>query len=108
MDLLLCIYHLITLNVLSLKNAFTREKLKNMVLFYTAHINVIFLLLVSKVVLALTNNNNNIEVKTILITKREEAKAMPVTVTNYALFVEGRYVTHEIQSEKILSSVGIK
>ena len=72
-------------------------------------INVIFLLLVSKVVLALTNNNNNnIEVKNILITKREEAQAMPVTVTNYALFVEGRYVTHEIQSEKILSSVGIK
>ena len=73
-------------------------------------INVIFLLLLSKVVLALTNNNNNnnIEVKNILITKREEAQAMPVTVTNYALFVEGRYVTHEIQSEKILSSVGIK
>lgn len=28
---------------------------------------------VSKEVLALTNNNNNIEVKNILITKREEA-----------------------------------
>lgn len=60
---------------------------------------------VSKEVLALTNNNNNIEVKNILITKREEAQAMPVALTNYAFFVEGRYVTHEIQSEKILSSV---
>lgn len=59
---------------------------------------------VSKEVLALTNNNN-IEVKNILITKREEAQAMPVALTNYAFFVEGRYVTHEIQSEKILSSV---
>lgn len=66
----------------------------------------IFLLLVSNVVLALTNNN--IEVKTILITKREEAQAMPVAVINYAFFVEGRYVTREIQSEKMLSSVGIK
>lgn len=63
---------------------------------------------VSKEVLALTNNNNNIEVKNILITKREEAQAIPVALTNYAFFVEGRYVTHEIQSEKILSSVGIK
>ena len=62
---------------------------------------------VSKEVLALTNNNN-IEVKNILITKREEAQAIPVALTNYAFFVEGRYVTHEIQSEKILSSVGIK
>ena len=62
---------------------------------------------VSKEVLALTNNNN-IEVKNILITKREEAQAIPVALTNYVLFVAGRYVTHEIQSEKILSSVGIK
>lgn len=62
---------------------------------------------VSKEVLALTNNNN-IEVKNILITKREEAQAIPVALTNYAFFVEGRYVTHEIQSEKISSSVGIK
>ena len=62
---------------------------------------------VSKEVLALTNNNN-IEVKNILITKREEAQAIPVALTNYAFFVEGRYVTHDIQSEKILSSVGIK
>lgn len=61
---------------------------------------------VSKEVLALTNNN--IEVKTILISKREKAQAMPVALTNYAFFVEGRYVTHEIQSEKILSSVWIK
>ena len=53
---------------------------------------------VSKEVLALTNNN--IKVKTILITKREEAQAIPVAVSNYALFVEGRYVTREIQSEK--------
>ena len=48
------------------------------------------------------------KVKNILITKREEAQAIPVALTNYAFFVEGRYVTHEIQSEKILSSVGIK
>ena len=39
-------------------------------------------------------------VKNILITKREEAQAIPVAVTNYALFVEGRYITREIQSKK--------
>ena len=50
-----------------------------------------------------------IEVKAILIDNVLEAQKMPVPVTNYGLFIDGQYITHEIQSEKkILSLVGIK
>lgn len=52
---------------------------------------------------------NNIEIKTIKITTMEEAQSMPVPVTNYALFIDGKFVTHEIQSEKkILVLAGVK
>lgn len=52
---------------------------------------------------------HNIEVKTILIDDVKKAQSMPVPVTNYALFIDGKYISHEIQSEKkILSLVGIK
>lgn len=54
-------------------------------------------------------NKVNINVKTILIDNVELAQNMPVVVTNYALFIDGKYITHEIQSEKkILALLGIK
>lgn len=53
--------------------------------------------------------DNNIEVKTIHISTMEEAQSMPVPVTNYALFIDGKYITHEIQSEKkILGLAALK
>lgn len=41
-----------------------------------------------------------IEVKTVHITDRETAQNMSVPVTTYALFHDGNYVTHGIQSDK--------
>lgn len=44
--------------------------------------------------------SNNIDIETVLIDSCEKAQNMVVPVTNYALFKDGRYLTHEIQSEK--------
>lgn len=41
-----------------------------------------------------------IAVKTIYIADRVAAQNMPVPVTNYALFRDGKYITHGIQSDK--------
>lgn len=43
---------------------------------------------------------HGIAVKTVHITDRETAQAMPVPVTTYALFRDGKYITHGIQSDK--------
>lgn len=50
---------------------------------------------------------HNIKAKAILIDTVSKAQSMPVPVTNYALFLDGKFITHEIQSEKkILNLVG--
>lgn len=41
-----------------------------------------------------------IEVKTVHVTDRQTAQSMPVPVTTYALFKDGKYITHGIQSDK--------
>lgn len=52
---------------------------------------------------------HNINAKSILIDSAFKAQNMPVPVTNYALFKDGKYITHEIQSEnKIMSKVGVE
>ena len=49
-----------------------------------------------------------IPLKTIHITSREEAQNAPAPVTTYALFRDGKFVTHAIQSDKkFLSLAGI-
>lgn len=54
-------------------------------------------------------NNHNVKAKAILIDSVLKAQNMPVPITNYGLFINGKFVTHEIQSEKkILSLAGIK
>jgi len=47
-------------------------------------------------------------VETILIDTMEKAQNMPVPITNYALFKDGKYITHEIQSEKKILSIAQK
>lgn len=41
-----------------------------------------------------------IDIKTVHITDRESARNLPAPVTNYALFHDGRFITHAIQSDK--------
>lgn len=41
-----------------------------------------------------------ISVKTVHVCDRETAQNMPVPVTTYALFRDGKYITHAIQSDK--------
>lgn len=41
-----------------------------------------------------------IYIKTVHITDRESARNLPAPVTNYALFYDGRFITHAIQSDK--------
>ena len=43
---------------------------------------------------------HNISFKSILINSKEEAQNMPVASTTYALFLDGKFVTNEILSEK--------
>lgn len=43
---------------------------------------------------------HNISFKSILIDSKEEAQNMPVASTTYALFLDGKFVTNEILSEK--------
>lgn len=52
---------------------------------------------------------HGIFVKTVHITDRETAQNMPVPVTTYALFQDGKYITHGIQSDKkFLKLAGIE
>ena len=52
---------------------------------------------------------NNIPLKTIHITTKEDAQNAPSPVTTYALFSNGDFVTHGIQSDKkFLALAGIK
>lgn len=43
---------------------------------------------------------NGIEVKVIHLESREEAQNAPTPVTNFTIFRDGKFITHEIQSEK--------
>lgn len=43
---------------------------------------------------------HGVPLKTIHITDRKTAQNMPVPVTNYALFRDGKYITHSIQTDK--------
>lgn len=43
---------------------------------------------------------NGIEVKTIHVVDKETAQNLPAPVTNYAIFADGKFVTHAIQSDK--------
>lgn len=43
---------------------------------------------------------NGIPLKTVHITDRETAQSLPAPVTTYALFQDGKFVTHAIQSDK--------
>lgn len=52
---------------------------------------------------------HGVSLKTVHITDRETAQNMPVPVTTYALFQDGKYVTHGIQSDKkFLKLAGIE
>lgn len=52
---------------------------------------------------------NNIPLKTIHITTKEDAQNAPSPVTTYSLFSNGDFVTHGIQSDKkFLALAGIK
>lgn len=56
-----------------------------------------------------TAKEHGITVKTIHVTDREAAQNMPVPVTTYALFHDGKYITHGIQSDKsFLKLAGIE
>lgn len=47
-----------------------------------------------------TAAQHGIEVKTVHVTDAETAQSMPVPATTYALFRDGKYITHGIQSDK--------
>jgi len=49
-----------------------------------------------------------IEMKAVCVDSKEQAQSMSVPVTNYALFKDGRYITHEIQSEKKIIEIATK
>lgn len=56
-----------------------------------------------------TAKEHGITIKTIHVTDRETAQNMPVPVTTYALFHDGKYITHGIQSDKsFLKLAGIE
>lgn len=56
-----------------------------------------------------TAKEYGITVKSVHITDRETAQNMPVPVTTYALFRDGKYITHGIQSDKkFLKLAGIE
>ena len=51
---------------------------------------------------------HGIPLRTVHITSREEARRTPAPVTTYALFRDGKFVTHAIQSDKkFLSLAGV-
>jgi len=43
---------------------------------------------------------NGITLKTIHVTNKETPQSLPAPVTNYALFKDGKFITHAIQSDK--------
>lgn len=43
---------------------------------------------------------NGIDIKAVHITSKEEAQNLPAPVTMYALFKDGKFITHGIQSDK--------
>ena len=52
---------------------------------------------------------HGIPLKTVHITTKEAARSLPAPVTTYALFSDGRFVTHAVQSDKkCLAVAGIK
>ena len=52
---------------------------------------------------------HDIPLKTIHITTKEDAQNVPAPVTTYALFRDGKFVTHAIQSDKkFLALAGVK
>ena len=54
-------------------------------------------------------NEHDVSLKLIHITSREEAQSVPAPVTTYALFHNGKFVTHAIQSDKkFLKLAGVK
>ena len=56
-----------------------------------------------------TAREHHIPIKVIAVTDRETARNMPAPVTNYALFRDGEFLTHGIQSDKkFLALAGVK
>lgn len=56
----------------------------------------------------LSSAEQGIPLKTVYIADRETAQNMPVPVTTYALFRDGKYITHGIQSDqKFLKLAGV-
>ena len=52
---------------------------------------------------------NGIPLKTIHITDKETARNVPAPVTTYALFCDGKFITHSIQSDKkFLALAGVR
>lgn len=52
---------------------------------------------------------HGVDLKTVHVTTREDAQNMPAPVTIYALFRDGEFITHGIQSDKkFLALAGIK
>lgn len=52
---------------------------------------------------------HGIPLKTVRITDRQTAQNLPAPVTTYALFRDGKFVTHAIQSDKkFLALAGVK
>ena len=47
-----------------------------------------------------TAKEHGILLKTVHIESREEAQSVPAPVTTYALFLDGKFITHAIQSDK--------
>ncbi|MDO5132048.1 MAG: YoaP domain-containing protein [Eubacteriales bacterium] len=59
--------------------------------------------------LAAAAEEHNVPLKVIYIDSREAARNMPSPVTNFSLFRDGKFITHEIQSEKkFLALAGIR
>ena len=54
-------------------------------------------------------NEHGIPLKTVHITDKETAQSLPPPVTTYALFRDGKFVTHAIQSDKkFLALAGVR
>lgn len=54
-------------------------------------------------------NEHGIPLKTVHITDKETAQSLPAPVTTYALFRDGKFVTHAIQSDKkFLALAGVR
>ena len=51
---------------------------------------------------------NGIPLKTVYIDSREAAQSAPSPVTNFTLFKDGKFITHEILSEKKFLTIAEK